>query len=102
MKPVYQPTSAISIDQEALQRQGTKKFSRKALSELNTIYKEQASISFTNALVKDRSIGKNSQYEKKEKRKIPHEFVENVNESIAENTTITLLTEVERARHRGW
>ena len=40
-------------------------FTRKALSELNTIYKEEASTSFTNALVKDRSIGLESQYEKR-------------------------------------
>ena len=54
LKPLYQPASVVSIDREALKRQGTKKFTRKALSELNTIYEEKASTSFTNALVKDK------------------------------------------------
>ena len=37
LKPIYQPTPAVSIDRNVLRRQGTKKFTSKALSELNTI-----------------------------------------------------------------
>jgi hypothetical protein len=84
-----------------MQHEGTKKFTRKALSELNTIYEQEASTSFTNVLVEDRSIGlerKKSQYEKKEKRKIQRKFVAKVNESFAEKATITLLTEGESKR----
>ena len=102
LKPIYKPTSAVCIDRKALQQQGTKKFTRKALSELNKIYEEETSTSFADALVVDRSIGlerKKSQYEKKkEKRKVQREVVAKVNEKFAEKATITLLTEGESKR----
>ena len=102
MKPIYQPTPAISIDRNALRQQGIRKFTSKALSELNTIYEEEAGTSFTDALARDRSIGlerKKTPYEKKkEKRNIQRELVSKVNESFAENATITLLVEGESKR----
>lgn len=102
LKPIYQPTPAVSIDRNALRRQGIKKFTSKALCELNTIYEEEAGTSFTDALTRDRSIGlerKKTPYEKKkEKRNIQRELVSKVNESFAENATITLLAEGESKR----
>ena len=83
LKPVYQAASAVSIDREPLHRQGIKTFTRKALSELNRIYEEEASTSFTNALVKDRSIGL-------ERRRKNSASVRR--KGIAEKATITLLT----------
>ena len=77
-------------------------FTSKALSKLNTIYEKEAATSFTDALLRDRSIGlerKKTPYEKKkEKRNIQRELVSKVNESFAENATITLLVEGESKR----
>ena len=70
LKPTYQPEPAISIDRKQLQKEGTKKFTRKALSELNTIYEDEMNTSFEDALAKDRAIAlerKKSQSEKKKR-----------------------------------
>ena len=102
LKPTYQPTPAVCVDRKALQQQGTKKFTRKALSELNKIYAEETNTSFTDALIVDGSIGlerKKSKYEKKkEKRKVQREVVAKVNEKFAEKAAITLLVEGESKR----
>lgn len=56
LKPVYHPDPVIVVDQETLQRQGVKAFTTKVLSELNRVYTNETSSSFTDALLQDKSL----------------------------------------------
>ena len=72
LKPFYQPKPVIQIDTDAMERQGTKKFTSNVLSALDLVFTEQTNMTFREALLKDKSLGlenKKSQYEeRKEKR----------------------------------
>ena len=57
LKPFYHHKPVVTIDQEALQRLGVKKFTTGLLTELNQLYQAEASTSFTDALVQTKSSG---------------------------------------------
>ena len=69
LKPIYQSKPLEQIDTQALQRQGVKKFTTTVLSELNTVYVDKTSKSFTDALVATKSAGLEKKKSKNEKRK---------------------------------
>ncbi len=104
LKPVYQPQPPIiTVDPDALQKQGLQKFTSNVLSELNSVYNSVASTSFTDALLNTRSIGlekkKTKMEKKKEKREIEKELTRKVNKQFAEKAAITLLVEGESKRN---
>ncbi len=47
VKPTYYPPSNVTIDCSALERQGVKQFTRKALTTLDNIYQTEVGMSFT-------------------------------------------------------
>ena len=102
LKPFYHHNPIVTVDQEALQRLGVKKFTAGILTELNQVYQAEASTSFTDALVQTKSSGlekKKSQKEKrKEKVKVQKELTKSVNEHFAENAAISMLIEGESKR----
>ena len=51
LKPMYCHNPTVTVQQGALQRQGTKKFTNNLLEELNQVYKEEAGTSFADAVV---------------------------------------------------
>lgn len=56
LRPVFQPKPVVVVDQEALQRQGVKIFTTNVFSELNRVFTNEASSSFTDALLQDKSL----------------------------------------------
>ena len=71
LKPFYQPKPVIQIDTDAMERQGTKKFTSNVLSALDLVFTEQTNMTFREALLKDKSLGlenKKSQYEEERKK----------------------------------
>jgi hypothetical protein len=92
----------VTIDHDALERQGLTKFASNVVSELNRVYSSEASTSFIDAMVKTRSIGiekKKSRSEKrKEKRHQQKEITSKITQQFADTAAITLLTEVESKR----
>ena len=76
-----------------------KKFTANVLSELNRVYRDEASTSFTDSLLKTKSVGlerKKSKIEKKkEMRDMHRQVTKKINECFAEEAAITLLTEGE-------
>ena len=99
LKPVYKPKAVISIDKNALHRQGVKEFTSNFFAELNNIYTSEAGSSFAEALVSDKSLKlehKKTRAEKRrEKRQMQKKITEKINQSFAENATITMLSEGE-------
>ena len=102
LKPTYIHKPMVTVDQDALQRLGVKKFTAGLLTELNQVYEAEASTSFTDALVQIKSSGlekKKSQKEKrKEKAQMQKELTKSVNEHFAENAAISMLTQSESKR----
>ena len=97
LKPCYHHKPILSIDEDALQRLGLKKFTSGVMEELNRVYESRASTSFADAVVSTSSSGlekKKSQSEKrKEKVKVQKEITKAVNEHFAEKAAISMLTE---------
>ena len=96
LKPMYEPPNpVVSIDSEALKRQGIQKFTSNVLTELNWVYASETSTTFTDAVLKTKASGlekKRSKKEKrKEKRKIERELTKKVNKQFAEKAAITML-----------
>ena len=103
LKPMYEPPNpVVSIDSEALKRQGIQKFTSNVLTELNWVYASETSTTFTDAVLKTKASGlekKRSKKEKrKEKRKIERELTKKVNKQFAEKAAITMLVEGESKR----
>ena len=102
LKPCYHHKPILSIDEDALQRLGVKKFTSGVMEELNRVYESRASTSFADAVVSTSSSGlvkKKSQSEKrKEKAKVQKEITKAVNEHFAEKAAISMLTENESKR----
>ena len=102
LKPTYHHKAIVTVDTDALQRLGVKKFTTGVLTELNRVYEVEASTSFTDALVRTKSSGiakKKSQNEKrKEKVKVQKELTKTVNDHFAEKAAISMLTECESKR----
>lgn len=102
LKPLYQAEPVVTLNCDALQRQGLKEFTTNVLSELNIAYTNEASTSFTDALLKTKSIGlekRKSQNEKRrERRRVQKEITKKVNEHFADKAAITLLTEGDSKR----
>ena len=102
LKPTYHPKPLVSVDHDAMQRLGLKKFTTGVLAELNRVYDMEASTSFTDALVKTKSSGlekKKSQKDKKAERvKVQKQLIKAVNNHFAENAAISMLTECESKR----
>ena len=60
LKPFYRHKPVdpvVTVNQDAIQRLGVKKFTTGVLTELNRVYEVEASTSFTDALVKTKSSG---------------------------------------------
>lgn len=103
MKPTYHPDPdpkpAITLNQEAFQKEGVKTFTRSVLTELNRVFESEASTSFTDALLQDKSLGlerKKTRAEKRrEKRNMQKEITKKINKSFAEKAAITMLVENE-------
>lgn len=102
LKPVYHPEPVVRVDQAALQRQGVRAFTTNILSELNRVYSSEASSSFSDALLKDRSLRlerkKTGSENRKEKRKMQRVITKKVSKCFAETAAITMLTEGESKR----
>lgn len=107
---MYQPENpVITIDPDALQRQGLQKFTTNVLSELNRVYTSETNTTFTEALLNTKSAGlekkKTKMQKKKEKREAEKMLTRRVNEQFAERAALTMLVEGESKRkyHRnGW
>ena len=99
LKPVYHPKT---IDQEALQHQGVKQFTSNVLAELNRAYTNEASSSFRDALLQNKSLQlerkKSGSEKRKEKRKMHRDITKRVEKCFAEKPAITMLTEGESKR----
>lgn len=102
LKPIYEPKSILTINQDAFHQQGIKKFTTNVLSELNWVYASEANVSFTDALIKTKTAGlerkKTSKEKAREKRTMQKKITNKINEHFAENAAITLLTEGESKR----
>ena len=96
LKPFYQPKPKVIIDHEALQTLGVKRFTSGLISELNQMYEDEASTSFTDALVQSKSSGlerKKSRNEKrKETLKIQKDVVKSVNKQFSETAAMSMLS----------
>ena len=92
----------VTIDHDAFQELGIREFTTNVVAELNRVYSDGASTSFTNALVGNKSIGlerrKTSNEKRKEKRAVERAVTKKVNECFAEKAAITLLAEGESKR----
>lgn len=69
LKPLYQPQPVLVVNQGALQRQGIKTFTGNVLKELNRVYEDEATTSFTDSLLKTKSLGLERKKTANEKRK---------------------------------
>ena len=101
LKPFFEPEQVVTVNKDALERQGVPKFTPKILSELDRVYTNEASISFTDALLKTNAKverKKTSNEKRKEKRAIQKEITDKVNAQFAQKAAITLLTEGESKR----
>ena len=57
LKPFYEHKVVIQLDTQALRREGVKNFTTRVLSEINTAYKQQVGITFTNAISEINTTG---------------------------------------------
>ena len=95
LKPAFHHKPIVTVDHDAVQRLGVKKFTTGVLTELNRVYEVQASTSFTDALVRSDSSGleKKSQKEKRRERvKLQKELTKTVNDHFAEKAAVSMLT----------
>ena len=96
LKPFYQPKPKVIIDHEALQTLGVKRFTSGLISELNQMYEDEASTSFTDALVQSKSSGlerkKSRNERRKEKLKIQKDVVKSVNKQFSETAAMSMLS----------
>jgi hypothetical protein len=92
LKPSYQPEPVLTVNPVALQQQGLKTFTSNVVTELNRIYEEEESTSFTDALLKTKSLElerkKTFNEKRKEKRETQKKVIKQVNENFAEKATI--------------
>ena len=96
----------MKLNVDSMQTQGVRKFTTKVLTELNRVYTNEGSTSFTDVLAKTKSFGlerKKSkivtyQEKNKKKRDMQKKVVKMVNENFSKKATITLLTEGESKR----
>ena len=100
LKPTYQPAeTVVTVKQGAMQRLGVKRFTNSVIAELNRVYEDEASTSFTDSLVRTKSSGLEKKKSKKGKRKervrVQKELTKVVNEHFAESAAISMLTECE-------
>lgn len=101
-KPEPKPKPVVIIDQEAFQEQGIKKFTGNIISELDLMYTNQSSTSFSKALVTTPSFGfqkrKTSTEKQNEKRKMLRACTKEINQHFADKAAITMLAEGESKR----
>ena len=91
----------ITVNQDAVKKLGIKKFATSVLTELNRVCENEASTSFTDALVSINSSGlekKGKRDKRREKVKLQKEFTKKVNDLFAEKAAISMLTECESKR----
>ena len=69
LKPRYHPEPAITIDRAQLLNKGPKAFTTSALAELNRVYSRDTNCSFTESLLKDKSLGLEQQAVRGDKRR---------------------------------
>lgn len=102
LKPIYHHNPVVTLNQEALQRQGIKKFTSNVVAELNRVYEVEASTSFTDVLVTTNSSGlqKKEDYKAKKREMVnaQKELTKSVNSHFAEKAAISMLTECESKR----
>ena len=98
LKPQYIPRPLVVLDQNALQRQGVKKFTSSVLMELNKVYELEVGSSFTDAVAETKSSGLEKKRSKSEKIEEVKEVMVAVNEQFAENAAISMLAENESKR----
>ena len=102
LKPQYIDKPVVTLDYDALQRQGIKKFTSNVLSELNRVYTSKASTSFTDAVTTTKSSGLEKKKTPNEKRKakicLEKQIVSKVNQHFADTAAIAMLTEGESKR----
>lgn len=105
LKPFYQPEpepAVLTLNTGPLQQQGLKSFTKNVLSELDTVFTNQANTTFTDALLKSKCTKlvtkKTTQEKVKEKRNMQRTIAKNINDQFAEKAAITLLTEGESKR----
>lgn len=102
LKPLYQPQPVLIVNKVALEQQGLKTFTSNVLKELNRVYEDEATTSFTDSLLQTKSLGlerkKTPNEKRKEKRDTQKKIVKKVTEHFSEKATITLLTEGESKR----
>ena len=102
LKPKFQPEPVVTIDHEALQRQGFKKFATNVMTELDRVFRDNGSTSFADVIDQTRSIGlekrKSRNEKRKERRRQQKDITTRVNEHFADKAAITLLTEGESKR----
>ena len=103
LKPMYEPqTPVVTIDPGALQSQGVQKFTLNVLRELDRVFTNEASTSFTDALVRTKSLRldrrKTKTEKRKEKRQIEKSITKQVNDFFAEKAAISMLVEGESKR----
>ena len=92
----------ITVNQDTVKKLGIKKFATSVLTELNWVCENEASTSFTDALVSINSSGlekkKGKRDKRREKVKLQKEFTKKVNDLFAEKAAISMLTECESKR----
>ena len=102
LRPFYHHKPLVTLDQEAFQRLGVKNFTSGLLTELNQVYKAEASTSFADALVETKTLGLEKKKSKKdmrqEKIKMQKELARSVSEHFSENAAISMLTQGESKR----
>ena len=80
-----------------MQRLGVKRFTNSVIAELNRVYEDEASTSFTDSLVRTKSSGlekKSKKDKRKERVRVQKELTKVVNEHFAESAAISMLTSV--------
>lgn len=102
LKPMFTHKPPVVVDQDALQRQGIKKFTCNVLTELNWAYELETSTSFSDAVAATRSSCLQKKLTPEEKRKettqLKKKFTKSVNAQFAEKATISMLAECESKR----
>ena len=91
LKPLYHHKPFVTINQDAMQKLGVKKFTAGLLTELNRVYDVEASTSFTDALVRTSTSGlekKCPKEKRKERVKVQKELTKAVNEHFAEKAAV--------------
>ena len=69
LKPFYQPEPIVKLNVDSMQTQGVRKFTTKVLTELNRVYTNEGSTSFTDVLAKTKSFGLERKTEGESERK---------------------------------